>query len=197
MVNLSLLTSSYTSLAKHWFIAQYPLCTAGLHPPLLINQIVIIHWIGCIHEFFGLVAPVFHDLIVMSDIHRIVLGLYHTLLNIFSLSSTPHYVLTGFISLSFDRLHTQILCADCFCGPWPSCHVWCTQDSLRTISHNTQYVQLVFHHPLLINCFYITLCDRLLTRVLCAGCFCGPWHSCHVWHTQDSLRTISHNLLIH
>ncbi len=46
-----------------------------------------------------LVAPVFHDLIVMSDVHRIVSRIYHTLLTMFSLSSIPHYVLTGSISL--------------------------------------------------------------------------------------------------
>ncbi len=46
-----------------------------------------------------LVANVVHDIVAMSDIHRIVSGLYHTILNMFSLSSNPHYVLTVSISL--------------------------------------------------------------------------------------------------
>ncbi len=43
-----------------------------------------------IHKFFVLVAPVVHGLVVMSDVHRIVSGLYHTILNMFNLSSIIH-----------------------------------------------------------------------------------------------------------
>ncbi len=65
---------------------------------LLTCSITPIFLVGCIHKFFVLVASVVHDLVVMSDVHRIVSGLYHTTLYMFSLPSIIHYLFTGSIS---------------------------------------------------------------------------------------------------
>ncbi len=62
-------------------------------PHYVLTGSISLILIGCIHKFFVLVASVVHGLVVMSDVHRIVLGLYHTIPNMLSLSSIPHYVI--------------------------------------------------------------------------------------------------------
>ncbi len=140
-----------------------------------------------------LVAPVVHDLVVMSDLHRIVSGLHHTILNMFSLSSIPHYVLTGSISLilmgCIHKFFMQVASV--------VCDLVVMSDIHKIVSGLYHAILNMFSLSSIIHYLLTGSISLILTRVLCAGCISGPWHSCHVGRTQDSFRTISHNLLIH